>query len=120
MACLDHVVLAGLLVKRPLNRVRAEINVEAGGAAISDEFLLPGAVTRVEMMGLNIGLLPLFFLIATRWRLSMPKKSVKNARAAPGSAAPATCSTRPWSVDFGAGKRSPCSTSCLTPPASAR
>ena len=72
MAGLDHVVLAGLLVKRSLDRVRAEINVEAGGAAISDKFLLPRAVTRVEMMGLDS--LLLFFLIATRWRLSDAEK----------------------------------------------
>jgi hypothetical protein len=48
-----HIVLGSFLVKLFLNRVRAEIKIEASGAAFSDKFFLPVAVSRIEMVGLN-------------------------------------------------------------------
>ena len=52
MVGFDNVVLAGFLVKSSLNRVRAEIKIEAIVAVIGDEGLLSCAIGWRQSAGL--------------------------------------------------------------------
>ena len=61
MARFKNIVLAGLLMKSSLNRVRTEIKIKASVAIVRDESLLPRAVGCVKMLGFDCVLAVAFF-----------------------------------------------------------